>query len=99
MFCPSPRYSIPKNSEKYNKHCTDTRRHMKMHFVLIHGVCIGAWCWYKLMPLLRAAGHDTTALDLSGSGSDPRRLNEIVTVDDYLEPLMEFMSSLPQGER
>ncbi|GLT49958.1 hypothetical protein SLA2020_234790 [Shorea laevis] len=27
------------------------------HFILVHGVCHGAWSWYKLKPLLESAGH------------------------------------------
>ncbi|KAK9036308.1 hypothetical protein V6N11_078314 [Hibiscus sabdariffa] len=27
------------------------------HFVLIHGICHGAWCWYMLVSLLQSAGH------------------------------------------
>lgn len=38
------------------------------HFVLVHGLCHGAWCWYKLAPLLEAAGHRVTAVDLAASG-------------------------------
>ncbi|KAL7194131.1 hypothetical protein ACSBR1_034531 [Camellia fascicularis] len=65
------------------------------HFVLVHGICHGAWCWYKLATLLRAAGHRVTAFDLGGYGVDPRRLNEMASISDYLQPLMEFMASLP----
>ncbi|XP_058186360.1 methylesterase 10-like isoform X2 [Rhododendron vialii] len=64
------------------------------HFVLVHGACHGAWCWYKLKPLLQAAGHRVTALDLGGCGVHPSRLDEIVSLSDYLQPLMDFMASL-----
>ncbi|RVW57637.1 Salicylic acid-binding protein 2 [Vitis vinifera] len=40
------------------------------HFVLVHGACHGAWCWYKVATLLRSAGHRVTALDLAAAG-DP----------------------------
>ncbi|CAL5400120.1 unnamed protein product [Camellia sinensis] len=68
------------------------------HFVLVHGICHGAWCWYKLATLLRAAGHRVTALDLGGCGVDPRRLDEMASISDYLQPLMEFMASLPDHD-
>ncbi|EXB63678.1 hypothetical protein L484_027021 [Morus notabilis] len=35
------------------------------HFVLVHGSCHGGWSWYKLVPLLKSAGHAVTALDLA----------------------------------
>ena len=69
------------------------------HFVLVHGVCLGAWCWYKLVALLKLAGHRVTALDLGASGISPKQLNEIASFSDYLQPLMEFMASLPHGEK
>ncbi|XVE82729.1 hypothetical protein DITRI_Ditri16bG0029600 [Diplodiscus trichospermus] len=67
----------------------------KQHFVLIHGACHGAWCWYKLASLLKSAGHQVTALDLGASGVDPKRLEQIASFSDYLQPLMDFLASLP----
>ncbi|WRX08554.1 Alpha/beta hydrolase fold-1 - like 5 [Theobroma cacao] len=68
----------------------------KQHFVLVHGACHGAWCWYKLVSLLKTAGHQVTALDLGASGVDPRRLEESTCISDYLQPLMDFLASLPE---
>ena len=42
------------------------------HFVLVHGACHGAWCWYKLSDLLKNAGHVVTAVDLGGAGLNPK---------------------------
>ncbi|CAI0553878.1 unnamed protein product [Linum tenue] len=70
----------------------------KKHFVLVHGAAHGAWCWYKLIPLLKSSGHKVTALDLGASGVDPNRLDEIATISDYARPLMEFMASLPEDD-
>ncbi|XP_015067105.1 salicylic acid-binding protein 2-like [Solanum pennellii] len=72
---------------------------MKKHFVLVHGACHGSWCWYKLKPLLEAAGHKVTALDMAASGIDLRKIEEIRTLVDYTAPLMEFMESLPHEEK
>lgn len=69
------------------------------HFVLVHGVCLGGWCWYKLKPVLQAAGHLVTALDLGGCGVHPRRFDEIASLSDYLQPLMDFMASLEKEDR
>ena len=33
-------------------------------FALVHGGFHGAWCWEKLAPLLRQAGHEVVAMDL-----------------------------------
>ncbi|XP_022752107.1 methylesterase 10-like [Durio zibethinus] len=71
----------------------------KQHFVLIHGICHGAWCWYKLVSLLKTAGHQVTALDLGASGVDPKRLEEIISFSDYLQPLMDFLAPLPDDHK
>jgi pimeloyl-ACP methyl ester carboxylesterase len=71
---------------------------MNKHFVLVHGACHGAWCWYKLVTLLKQLGHRVTALDLGACGVNPKQLMELISIWDYMQPLMEFMSSLPQGE-
>ncbi|XP_039010290.1 methylesterase 10 [Hibiscus syriacus] len=67
----------------------------RRHFVLIHGSCHGAWCWYKVASLLKTAGHQVTTLDLGASGVHPKRLEEITSFSDYLQPLMDFFVSLP----
>ncbi|XVF59500.1 hypothetical protein PTKIN_Ptkin07bG0280700 [Pterospermum kingtungense] len=72
---------------------------LKKHFVLVHGICFGAWCWYKVMTLLKSAGHRVTALDLGASGVNPKKLNEISSISDYGQPLMDFMASLPEEEK
>ncbi|CAA2957916.1 Hypothetical predicted protein [Olea europaea subsp. europaea] len=69
------------------------------HFVLVHGACLGAWSWYKLQPLLKAAGHYVTVLDLSASGIDPRSLDELRTFPDYTLPLFKVMESIPPDEK
>ena len=37
-------------------------------FVLVHGMWHGGWCWQKVTPLLRAAGHDVYTPTLTGLG-------------------------------
>ncbi|CAI9780752.1 unnamed protein product [Fraxinus pennsylvanica] len=69
------------------------------HFVLVHGAGLGAWSWYKLQPLLEAAGHRVTAFDLSASGINPKRLDELRTFPDYTLPLFKVMESIPPDEK
>ncbi|KAJ4967276.1 hypothetical protein NE237_019125 [Protea cynaroides] len=70
-----------------------------VHFILVHGVCHGGWCWYKVKPLLESAGHQVTAIDLAASGINMAKIDEIHTMADYTEPLIESMDSLPPGEK
>ena len=47
----------------------DISRHPeKLTFVLIHGAWHGGWCWKKVVPLLRAAGHEVFTPTLTGLG-------------------------------
>ncbi|XP_011039238.1 PREDICTED: salicylic acid-binding protein 2-like isoform X1 [Populus euphratica] len=69
------------------------------HFVLIHGSASGAWAWYKVKTILEAAGHSVTALDMSASGVNTKTLEEVVTFDQYNEPLIEFMANLAENEK
>lgn len=39
-----------------------------MTYVLVHGACHGGWCWSRVAPLLRAAGHAVFTPTLTGFG-------------------------------
>ncbi|TVU19089.1 hypothetical protein EJB05_35221, partial [Eragrostis curvula] len=73
------------------------RRHHQ--FVLVHGMCHGAWCWYKAATALRRAGHAVTAPDMAGCGAHPARVDEVRSFEDYSRPLLDAMAALPEGER
>lgn len=53
-------------------------------YVLIHGSWHAAWCWYKIVPRLIAAGHKAMAPDLPAHGRD-RRACGGVTLQDYVD--------------
>ncbi|CAI9098950.1 OLC1v1035690C2 [Oldenlandia corymbosa var. corymbosa] len=68
----------------------------KKHFVLVHGACHGAWCWYRVVVLLEKHGHKVTAVDLAACGRDvDSRLEDFQTIDDYHKPLYSFLEGLP----
>jgi pimeloyl-ACP methyl ester carboxylesterase len=46
-------------------------------FVLVHGAWHGAWCWYKVVPRLRQAGHEVIAPDLPSLGRDRTPIAEV----------------------
>jgi|SRR5690625_2462396 len=47
------------------------------NFVFVHGAFHGAWCWKPLLDELKAQGHQTTAIDLPGSGEDQTPIDEV----------------------
>ncbi|XP_078159401.1 polyneuridine aldehyde esterase-like isoform X2 [Carex rostrata] len=69
------------------------------HFVLVHGMCHGAWCWYKLATLLEQAGHRVTAPDLSASGMNHRKIEEVESFADYCQPLLDSIAAIPEEEK
>ncbi|KAH1072886.1 hypothetical protein J1N35_025214 [Gossypium stocksii] len=71
----------------------------KGHFVLVHGACHGAWCWYKVITQLKSMGHKVTAKDLAGAGIHPKQVQEVQSFPDYFEPLMNFMASVQPEEK
>ncbi|XWS56928.1 hypothetical protein CRYUN_Cryun09bG0127400 [Craigia yunnanensis] len=72
---------------------------MNPHFVLVHGVSGGAWCWYKIRCLMENSGYKVSCIDLKGAGIDQSDANSILSFDDYNKPLMDFMSALPDTEQ
>ncbi|KAL6012520.1 hypothetical protein ACLOJK_003009 [Asimina triloba] len=70
-----------------------------VHFILVHGLGHGAWCWYKLATLLRSDGHKVTVPDLAASGVDSKGLDQVGSVHSYFQPLMEIMEDLAHDER
>ncbi|EOA27655.1 hypothetical protein CARUB_v10023802mg, partial [Capsella rubella] len=83
---------------KEKKKMSEEKR--KQHFVLVHGAGHGAWCWYKVKPQLEASGHRVTALDLAGCGIDnTKSITDISTCEEYSEPLIQLMTSLPNDEK
>ncbi|XP_068324114.1 methyl jasmonate esterase 1-like [Pyrus communis] len=82
-----------------NQNQPSQRSDCKRHFVLVHGAGVGAWCWYKLATLLNSTGHNVTTLDMAASGINPKQVQQVNSFSDYVEPLIEFMESLPPKER
>ncbi|XP_054788444.1 methylesterase 17-like [Prosopis cineraria] len=72
---------------------------LKQHFVLIHGVGGGSWCWYKIRSLMENSGYKVSCVDLKSSGIDRSDVDSVLSFDDYNKPLMDFMSALPENEQ
>lgn len=64
-------------------------------YVLIHGSWHGAWCWYKIIPLLERAGHQAIALDLPGHGRDWTPPRDI-TMQTYVDSVVKVLDVQPE---
>ncbi|XP_020229098.1 methylesterase 17 isoform X2 [Cajanus cajan] len=72
---------------------------MKHHFVLVHGISGGSWCWYKIRCLMENSGYKVSCIDLKSAGIDQSHADSVLSFDDYNKPLMDFMSALPENEQ
>ncbi|XP_006298200.2 methylesterase 17 [Capsella rubella] len=69
------------------------------HFVLIHGMSLGSWCWYKIKCLMEVSGFDVTCIDLKSSGIDSSSADSLTSFDQYNQPLIDFLSSSSEHEQ
>ncbi|CAN1311453.1 Methylesterase 17 [Linum perenne] len=75
---------------------SNTRR---AHFVLVHGIGHGSWCWYKIRTLLESSGHRVTCVDLASAGVDPTDPDTLFKFEDYNKPLLDLIAALPENEQ
>jgi pimeloyl-ACP methyl ester carboxylesterase len=54
-------------------------------FVLVHGAWHGGWCWWKVTPLLRAAGHEVYPVTLTGLGERAHLGTPETDLDTHIE--------------
>jgi pimeloyl-ACP methyl ester carboxylesterase len=61
--------------------------------VLVHGAWHGAWCWHRVLPLLRQAGMDTHAVTLTGVGERAHLLGPSVTLDTHIQDVIGLIEA------
>jgi len=60
-------------------------------FVLVHGAWHGAWCWSRVLPRLRAAGHDAHAVTLTGVGDRAHLLSRDIRVATHVADVVNLI--------
>jgi pimeloyl-ACP methyl ester carboxylesterase len=60
-------------------------------YILVHGGWHGAWCWYKVVPLMEAKGHKVLAIDLPSHGKDKTPAEDI-SLNDYVNKIIEIVN-------
>lgn len=71
----------------------------RKHFVLVHGIQHGAWCWFKTQNLMESVGHRVTAVDLTSAGISTVSADDVKTFDHYNQPLYTVLESLAESEK
>ena len=57
-------------------------------FVLVHGAWQGGWAWDRVVPLLRAQGHEVHAPTLTGVGDRAHLISPQVGLDTHIEDVL-----------
>lgn len=68
-------------------------------FVLLHGACFGAWAWFSVEAELRNVGYNVTAIDMAGAGVHAADPDAITSWDEYHQPVIQYLGSLPPKEK
>src|SRR5512143_1846187 len=63
------------------------------NYVLVHGGWHGAWCWDKVVPLLRAAGHSVYTPTLTGLGEQAALLTPEVGLDTHIQDMVSLIEA------
>lgn len=60
-------------------------------FVLIHGAWHGGWCWQKLLPYLRTAGHEVYTPTLTGLGERSHLLSSAIDLTCHIQDVVNVL--------
>src|SRR5881409_3342030 len=61
-------------------------------FVLVHGGFHGGWCWKRVTPLLRAAGHEVYTPTLTGLGERAHLLTRDVGLATHVQDVINVLT-------
>jgi pimeloyl-ACP methyl ester carboxylesterase len=61
--------------------------------VLVHGAWHGGWCWARVLPLLRAAGHAAHAVTLTGVGERAHLLSPEIRLATHLQDVLNLIAA------
>ena len=57
-------------------------------FILIHGAWHGGWCWRRVVPLLRRAGHEVYTPSLTGLGDRAHLNRPDINLDTHIQDVV-----------
>lgn len=60
-------------------------------YVLVHGAWHGGWCWQRVTPLLRAAGHEVYTPTLTGLGERSHLVNADVDLNTHVQDVVNVL--------
>ena len=60
-------------------------------YVLVHGAWHGGWCWQRVMPLLRAAGHEVFTPTLTGLGERSHLASPEIDLNTHIQDVVNVL--------
>jgi pimeloyl-ACP methyl ester carboxylesterase len=60
-------------------------------FVLVHGAWHGGWCWKKVAPILRRAGHDVFTPTMTGLGERVHLRGPGIGLDTHVQDIINVL--------
>ncbi len=61
--------------------------------VLVHGAWHGAWCWARVLPLLRAAGAEAHAVTLTGVGERAHLMGPAIDLNTHIQDVVGLIEA------
>ena len=65
----------------------------KRTFVLVHGAWHGGWCWSRVAPRLRAAGHRVFTPTLTGLGERSHLISTLINLDTHVADIASVIEA------
>ena len=62
-------------------------------FVLLHGAFHGGWCWARVAPILRAAGHTVFTPTQTGLGERAHLLHPGITLTTFVDDVVGVLET------
>lgn len=63
------------------------------NFILVHGAWAGGWCWRRVVPLLRAAGHAVYPITLTGVGERSHLLSRDIRLATHIRDVVNVIDN------
>ncbi|HEY9096774.1 MAG TPA: alpha/beta hydrolase [Hydrogenophaga sp.] len=77
---------------------SETESTTQPSFVLVHGSWHGAWCWRRVLPLLRQSGAEAHAVTLTGVGERAHLLSPSIGIATHVQDVIGLIDAEELGE-
>jgi len=61
-------------------------------YVLVHGAWHGGWCWQRVVPLLRATGHQVFTPTLTGLGERSHLASPAIDLNTHIQDIVNVLA-------